>query len=98
MILDGFLKVFLAGCIGGFCGDFLGWWKLRTCDPQEFPKYLKYYYYWILTFLMWVVGGLCAIAYGTKEVHVILAIHLGISAPLIIQKLSSIMPRVVTDI
>lgn len=93
MILDGFLQVFIGGLIGGFLGDFLGWWKLRTCAPHKLPYYLKSPFYWCLTVVMWLLGGILAVAYGTQQINAVLAVNLGISAPLILENLASTVPK-----
>jgi hypothetical protein len=96
MVLNGCWEVFGAGCFGGFLGDFLRWYKLRTLDPKKLPEYIKSPLYWFLTLLMWGIGGLLATAYGTHEVNAILALNIGASAPLIIQRLASNIPETIT--
>jgi len=92
MILNGFWTVFLFGCLGGTLAEIVGWFELRTAKPEDFPDYVKYWYYWFLTILMCIIGGFLATAYGTENVKVILALNIGASAPLILKGLARTIP------
>ena len=93
MLLDSFWQVFIGGFVGGSFSELLDWWKLRKCPPDKLPLYRRYRYYWCITILMWLAGGGWAVLYGTHQVNAILAVHIGISAPLIIEKFSSTIPK-----
>jgi hypothetical protein len=92
MILNGFWPVFLYGFIGGALAEIVGWFELRTTKPSDFPAYVRYWYYWFLTFIMCAIGGFLATAYGIVEVKVMLALNIGASAPLILKGLARALP------
>lgn len=87
MELLGESQVFLLGCVGGGINEFLHWWNLRT-EP-EFPIYARRPTYWIITAIMVVIGGGLAFLYLGASPDTLLALHIGLSAPLILQKLTS---------
>jgi len=86
MIVDGIIQVFLCGLFGGLLGELIKWYRLRTSD--NLPKYVKSGFYWIVTILIIVAGGILTVLYGTSNVNAILAVNIGISAPLVIQSLA----------
>ena len=86
MILDGFLPVFLFGAFGGIIGELMRWYRLR--EKRIPPYYLKSPFYWIITFLIIISGGILATLYGINKVNALLATNIGLSAPLIIQNIS----------
>jgi len=81
------LRVFLLGCAGGSVNEVLHWWNLRTAP--EFPEYARRARYWVLTVIMVVIGGSLAVVYLGASIDVVLALHIGLSAPLILQKLAA---------
>ena len=93
MTLNGTLDVFIIGFLGGCAGELLGWYHLRLRSPEKLPRYLKSWFYWIVSLLMACMGGFLAVLYGTSEVNAILAFHIGISAPIVIQKFASAFPK-----
>ncbi|WP_321480589.1 hypothetical protein [uncultured Bacteroides sp.] len=90
-----FLSVFLCGTFGGFLSELLKWYRIR--ESKELPFYAKSTVYWVITVLIILSGGLLATLYGTKDVSPILALNIGISAPLIIQNLSKLAPVPAND-
>ena len=84
MIVTGFWIVFFIGFCGGIAAEFVGWFELRTAQREEFPKYIRYWWYWFLTFVMAAFGGLLTTAYGTENVKVLLGLNIGASAPLML--------------
>jgi hypothetical protein len=76
------------GMIGGILGELIKWYKLRT--SENLPKYLKSPFYWIITLLVIISGGILAVLYGYVKVSAILAVNIGISAPLLIQSFARI--------
>jgi len=90
MPLDSYIGVFLVGTAGGALLEFLHWWNIRK-RKDEFPKYAQSAKYWIITAGMARVGGLLALIYFGDHVEAILALHIGVSAPLILQKLATTM-------
>jgi hypothetical protein len=82
--------VFLFGVIGGALAEALKWWQLREAQPA--PAYLKSTFYWVITLIMALVGGVLAVAYNVEASKPLLAINIGVSAPLILKGLASVVP------
>lgn len=78
-------QVFLAGLGGGVLLEFLHWYGLRR--DAKWPDYAGKPHYWILSAVMALVGGLLAVLYFGNRANAIIAVHVGISAPIILQKL-----------
>lgn len=93
MVLDGFLQVFAVGFLGGIGGEVLRWYNLRKLPAGNLPIYLKSPFYWIVSLLMASMGGVLAVLYKTNGMNAILAFHIGLSAPLILQRLTSNIPK-----
>lgn len=87
MIITGFFNVFLFGVLGGFLGELLKWYNLRT--SKNLPVYIKSPFYWIITMLIILSGGFLAILYGYEDINAISAVNIGLSCPLIIRALAS---------
>jgi len=34
--------------LGGALAEIVGWFELRTVKPEDFPDYIRYWYYWFL--------------------------------------------------
>ena len=85
------VATFLLGVLGGAFGELLKWWNLR--ESNNWPDYAKGLRYWILTGAMILVGGLLAAAYKIDSSNALLAINVGLSAPLIIKGLAAAVPR-----
>lgn len=79
--------VFFLGCAGGSINEFLHWWNLRV-EP-EFPEYARRTKYWLITAIMVLIGGGLSVLYLGARVDALLAMHIGLSAPLILQKLTT---------
>ena len=90
MVVEGGVVVFLVGCAGGAISEVLHWWNLR--QKPNFPKYARTPKYWILTLLMIFIGGLIAWLYFGQKAEGIVAAHIGLSAPLILQKMTVSVP------
>jgi len=82
--------VFLFGVIGGALAEVLKWWQLREATNP--PAYLKSVFYWVITGIMVLVGGILAVAYNVEASKPLLAINIGVSAPLILKGLASVVP------
>lgn len=67
--------------------EFMHWWSLKT-NP-DFPEYARRTKYWVITALMVLIGGGLAVLYLGASLDVLLALHIGLSAPLILQKLTT---------
>ena len=81
------LQVFGVGFAGGILLEILHWYALRR--ERRMPPYAKNPIYWIVTALMALAGGGVALLYFGGRAEAILPLHVGISAPLILQKLST---------
>lgn len=91
MALDGALSVFLMGCVGGMLSELLHWWGLR--QSKKLPDYVASAFYWLVTICMIAAGGLLAWLYFGDNVDAIIALHVGISTPILLQKLVTTLPE-----
>jgi len=87
---------FLWGVLGGFFAELLGWFKLRYIAPDDHPDWMSTKYYWIVTCLMMLAGGMLVVAYMRSQVNVssIMALNVGASAPLILGALVNQAPPI----
>ena len=92
MSLTSFWQVFAVGTFGGAFLELLHWWNLRRRNPR-FPKYATSLFYWLVTLLMALAGGSLALFYFGERAEALLAFHVGLSAPLIAQKLATTMAQ-----
>jgi hypothetical protein len=90
MAVEGAGMVFLVGCLGGFLCELLHWWNLR--NKPEWPAYAKWPIYWVLTLLMVLAGGAITWVYFGQKVDGLLAVHVGLTTPLLLQKLAGSLP------
>jgi hypothetical protein len=74
--------------------ELLGLFRLRHQAPDSFPEWLKSPFYWIITLLMILAGGLLVVVYlkSAFTLNAVLAVNVGASAPLIIGTLVSQAP------
>lgn len=86
MILSSPYLIFLFGFFGAVLGEILKWYRIRT--RKRLPRYAKSSLYWITTALLSMSGGLLAVLYSNGNMNAIVAVNIGISAPLIIESLS----------
>jgi hypothetical protein len=80
-------QVFFTGFAGGVVLEFMHWYGLRY-DP-DFPAYARSPKYWVISLLMALTGGGLAVLYFGDQAEGIVALHVGLSAPLILQKLTT---------
>lgn len=90
MTIEGGYAVFGVGSAGGLLAELLHWWNLRE-SPQR-PAYIGSLFYWAITFAMVLAGGFVAWIYFGATAEGIIALHIGISTPLILQKLVTSLP------
>ncbi len=87
MSLTSILHVFLVGTSGGIVLEFFHWYALRR--ENRLPAYARRVVNWVLSAIMAVVGGFLAMLYFGASADGIVVFHVGLSAPLILQKLTS---------
>jgi hypothetical protein len=90
MIIEGGQAVFGIGCAGGLLAELLHWWNLR--ESPQLPAYAKTPFYWLITTAMILAGGFVAWVYFGAKAEATVAVHVGISTPLILQKLVTSVP------
>ena len=85
---------FLYGVFGGVLSEVLGLFKLRHQEPENLPTYLKSGFYWLVTTLMSLMGGVLVVIYlrSNFSLEPIVAVNIGASAPLILGTLTSQAP------
>lgn len=86
LLLHGFWQVFGVGSAGGLLGDFVLIWEARTTGA---PPHTKSAFYWLCVLGMAAAGGFLTTLYGIDGVQAILALNIGMSAPLIMKTLAS---------
>jgi hypothetical protein len=91
MIIEGSYAIFGTGCAGGVLAELLHWWNLR--ESPQLPVYSKSPLYWIVTVAMVLAGGFVAWMYFGASAEAIIAVHVGVSTPLILQKLVTSVPE-----
>ena len=81
-------EVFLVGTVGGCLLELLHWYALKR--DERLPPYIRNPFYWVVSALMALTGGLLALLYfGGAKTEAITALHVGLSAPLMLQKFAS---------
>jgi hypothetical protein len=91
MTIEGGYAVFGIGCAGGLLAELLHRWNLR--ESPQLPAYAKNPFYWGITVAMILAGGLIAWIYFGGRAEAIIAVHIGVSTPLILQKLVTTVPE-----
>jgi hypothetical protein len=91
MVIEGAMAIFGVGCGGGVLAELFHWWGLRQND--KLPDYGSKPAYWIITLAMILAGGFIAWLYFGESAEGIVALHVGISTPLILQKLVTTIPQ-----
>ncbi len=90
------IEGFFWGVLGGLLAELIGLFRLRTVTSQDLPDWLRTSYYWVVTVVMILAGGILVVAYLRSEVKInaIIAINLGASAPLLLGSLVSQAPQI----
>ncbi|WP_457662939.1 hypothetical protein [Sinorhizobium medicae] len=91
MVVEGAWAVFGVGCVGGVIAELLHWWNLR--EAEQLPAYRTSPFYWGITIAMIAAGGFVAWLYFSLRAEGIIAFHVGVSTPLILQKLVTSVPQ-----
>jgi hypothetical protein len=87
MMLTTPLEVFLVGLGGGALLELIHWYALRR--DERLPAYARNPFYWLVSIAMAVAGGLLAWVYFGGRAEAVIALHVGLSTPLILQKLAT---------
>ena len=91
MVVEGATSIFGFGCAGGALAELLHWWNLR--QNKQLPDYAISPLYWVVTLAMVVAGGFITWVYFGQRAEAVLALHVGVSTPLILQKLVTSIPQ-----
>jgi hypothetical protein len=91
MALTTSMQVFLVGTAGGVLLELLHWYALRR--DGRLPDYAYSAFYWGISAVMALAGGVLAWLYFGSRAEGIVALHVGLSAPLIFQKLSTTLAQ-----
>lgn len=91
MILTGAFQVFVVGTLGGILLELFHWYSLRR--EARLPDYAHSSFYWAISAGMAVAGGALAWLYFGSRADGIVALHVGLSAPLILQKLTTTIAK-----
>lgn len=89
MVFDA--TIFVLGVVGGALAELLKWYQLR--ESPNLPEYSRKPLYWIITILMMLAGGVLALVQGVDATKPLLALNIGISAPLILKGLAASVPQ-----
>jgi hypothetical protein len=76
--------------------ELLGLYEVRRRSPGEWPGFLRFPTYWLLSMAMSGFGALLVLAYTESDIDLspILALNIGASAPLILSGLVRATPEV----
>jgi hypothetical protein len=94
MILDQLWHQALMGMAGGMMLELLHWYRLTRKFPNK--QFIRSGIYWVSTVSMWGLGAVTPILYSSGSASALLCFHLGASAPLLLQKLATTTPALVT--
>jgi hypothetical protein len=92
MTLNSAMQVFLVGFLGGVLLEIVHWYAVRK--DGRLPDYAGNVQYWLASLVMALAGGGLAVLYFGSRAEGIVALHVGLSAPLILQKLSTTVAEV----
>ncbi len=81
---------FVLGLVGGALAELLKWYQLK--ESPNLPEYARKPMYWVLTGLMILAGGVLVVVYGVTPSNPLLALNIGLSAPLLLKGLAASVP------
>ncbi len=90
MVIEGGSAIFGSGCVGGMLAELLHWWNLR--ESLLLPAYSKSVFYWCITIAMILAGGFITWVYFGDKAEAMIAVHVGLSTPIILQKFVNSIP------
>jgi hypothetical protein len=82
--------VFGVGVFGGLLAELLKLYQLKEVPKK--PAYLKSPFYWGISLIMALAGGVLAVINNGDSDSLPLALNIGISAPLILKSLAAFNP------
>lgn len=86
------LERFFLGCAGSVAVEIITLYRIYQSDPEHLPARFHRIGYWAVRICLVLVAG--GLAWAYKDIHnPILAIHVGASAPLIIQAFAEQAPK-----
>jgi hypothetical protein len=87
------LAGFFFGVLGGVIPEFLGVYRLRKYDRFALPRYYRDIYFWIITIVAIVGGGLFVVGYiveSSAKFNWLIAMNIGATAPLAWESIASL--------
>lgn len=90
------LEISIYGVIGGSLPEIFALYKLRHMKKGEKPDWVKSKFYWIVTTIMVLLGGVTSFLYFKLGIQIneLMAVHLGAATPLIISNLGKHKPDI----
>ncbi|WP_010322162.1 hypothetical protein [Marinobacterium stanieri] len=90
------VETFLFGVAGGVLPEFYVFYTLRHTWLKEKPSWVKSPFYWLMTFVMVLLGGGTAALYSYLgiKLNALMAMHLGIATPVLIQTALKEKPKI----
>ena len=90
------LEGFIFGIIGGSIPEIYSLYKLRHTFHENKPGWISSKFYWFITFIMVIFGGGTVCLYLKLGVNInhLIAIHLGISTPIMIGTAMKEQPKI----
>lgn len=78
--------VLWAGLAGGVSNEVLHWWGLRF--DENLPHYARKFFYWFITLVMVIVGGVVAQIQLGSGGEPFIAFQIGLLAPMLLKKIA----------
>ncbi|MFN3703546.1 MAG: hypothetical protein ACK4SG_08730 [Thermomonas sp.] len=80
------MEGFFWGLLGGTLPEFYALYNIREDFHKKKPRWIKSWFYWIVTLVMVLLGGAVVLLYLTSGTSLtpFLAIHLGAATPTLI--------------
>jgi uncharacterized membrane protein len=92
-----FTEAFFYGIAGGLVPELIALYRMREDFHSNKPGWVNSFFYWIITAVMVLVGGLLALLYKNSGIELtpVLALHLGASAPILLNSLLAAAPKAI---
>jgi len=87
---------FVLGVVGGVIPEFFALYQLRHDWENKKPKWITSWFYWMSTIVMVLLGGGTVCLYLSMGINVnhFMAIHLGITTPVLIASTMKEKPKI----